>query len=84
MSTEGLVRVAVARQEPEAEMLKSRLEAEGIPVLVVRTGGFDVPDFLAAGPRDIMVPADREAEARAILGTGSGEADDQGGTAEGS
>ena len=69
MSTEGLVRVAVAHQQPEAEMLQGRLEAEGIPVLVVRSGGFDVPDFLAAGPRDIMVPADREQEARELLGT---------------
>ena len=69
MSTEGLVRVAVAHQEPEAEMIKVRLEGAGIPVLLVRSGGFDVPDFLAAGPRDIMVPADREAEAREMLGT---------------
>lgn len=69
MSTEGLVRVAVARQGPEAEMLKARLEGEGIPVMLVRTGGFDVPDFLAAGPRDVMVPADRETEARELLGT---------------
>ena len=50
-------------------MLQARLEGEGIPVLVVRSGGFDVPDFLAAGPRDIMVPGDREQEAREILGT---------------
>lgn len=69
MSTERLVRVAVARQQPEAEMLAARLEGEGIPVLVVRTGGFDVPDFLAAGPRDIMVPSEHEQQARGILGT---------------
>jgi hypothetical protein len=50
-------------------MIKVRLEGVGIPVLLVRSGGFDVPDFLAAGPRDIMVPADREAEARELLGT---------------
>jgi hypothetical protein len=53
-------------------MLKARLEAEGIPVMLVRSGGFDVPDFLAAGPRDIMVPADREPEARELLGTEDG------------
>ena len=29
---------------------------EGIPSLTRRSGGFDVPDFLAAGPRDILVP----------------------------
>jgi len=72
MSEHGLVRVAVAHQQPEAEMLKARLEAEGIPVMLVRSGGFDVPDFLAAGPRDIMVPADREPEARELLGTEDG------------
>ena len=27
------------------------------PSLMRRSGGFDVPDFLAAGPRDILVPA---------------------------
>lgn len=69
MFAEGFVRVAVAHQEPEAEMLKVRLEDSGIPVLIQRSGGFDVPDFLAAGPRDILVPPDREAEAREILGT---------------
>jgi Putative prokaryotic signal transducing protein len=68
-SGQNLVRVAVAHQQPEAEMLSSLLEGAGIPVLVQRSGGFDVPDFLAAGPRDILVPADREAEARDLLGT---------------
>jgi hypothetical protein len=51
------VRVATARNQAEAELLESLLLEEGIPSLVRRTGGFDVPDFLAAGPRDIMVPA---------------------------
>ena len=31
------------------------LEA-GVPSLSRRAGGFDVPDFLAAGPRDVLVP----------------------------
>ena len=34
---------------------------EGIPSLLRRSGGFDVPDFLAAGPRDVLVPAVRRA-----------------------
>ena len=29
---------------------------QGIPSVQRRTRGFDVPDFLAAGPRDILVP----------------------------
>jgi hypothetical protein len=45
------------------------LKEAGIPALLVRSGGFDVPDFLAAGPRDVMVPAEAEAKAREILGT---------------
>jgi hypothetical protein len=37
--------------------VQNLLLEEGIPSLVRRTGGFDVPDFLASGPRDILVPA---------------------------
>ena len=34
-----------------------------------RSGGFDVPDFLAAGPRDILVPQSGALAAREALGT---------------
>ena len=34
-----------------------------------RSGGFDVPDFLAAGPRDIVVPQSGALAAREALGT---------------
>ena len=48
--TEGpLVRVATARNQAEAELLEGMLLEEGIPSLTRRSGGFDVPDFLAAG-----------------------------------
>ena len=40
-----------------------------MPSLVRRSGGFDVPDFLAAGPRDLLVPAGGEDAARDVLGT---------------
>jgi hypothetical protein len=50
-------------------MLEGLLLEEGIPSLVRRSGGFDVPDFLAAGPRDILVPESGAELARAILGT---------------
>jgi hypothetical protein len=36
---------------------------------VRRSGGFDVPDFLAAGPRDVLVPQGGESAAREVLGT---------------
>jgi hypothetical protein len=64
-----LVRVATARNQSEAEFLQGMLLEEGIPSLMRRAGGFDVPDFLAAGPRDIVVPASGEAAARDVLGT---------------
>ena len=64
-----LVRVATARNQPEAELLEHLLLEEGIPSLVRRTGGFDVPDFLASGPRELLVPAAGAGAARELLGT---------------
>ena len=68
-----LVRVAAARHQAEAEMLQNLLLDAGVPSLVRRSGGFDVPDFLAAGPRDVLVPRGGEATAREVLGRGSAE-----------
>jgi hypothetical protein len=67
--TDGpLVRVARARHQAEAEMIENLLLEEGIPALARRSGGFDVPDFLASGPRDILVPASGAEAAREVLG----------------
>jgi hypothetical protein len=63
-----LVRVATARHQAEAEMLEGMLLEEGVPSLTRRSGGFDVPDFLASGPRDILVPASGADRARELLG----------------
>jgi len=52
-----LMRAAWVRNQAEAELVQGLLLEEGIPSLARRSGGCDVPDFLAAGPRDIMVPA---------------------------
>jgi hypothetical protein len=60
------VRVATANHQPEAEMLAALLGQLDIPVLVRRTV-MDVPDMLAGGPRELLVPADRALEARALL-----------------
>jgi hypothetical protein len=62
-----LVRVASARHQAEAELLQDLLLQEGVPSLVRRSGGFDVPDFLASGPRDVLVPASGAEVARALL-----------------
>ena len=62
-----LVRVAGGRNQPEAELIQNLLLEEGVPSVVRRSAGFDVPDFLAAGPRDVMVPASGIEVARAVL-----------------
>ena len=49
-------RSRVRGNQPEAELIEALLLEEGIPSMPRRSGGFDVPDFLAAGPRDILVP----------------------------
>ena len=66
--TEGrLVRVAGGRNQAEAELIQNILLEEGVPSVVRRTAGFDVPDFLAAGPRDVMVPLAGAEAARDVL-----------------
>lgn len=66
--TEGdLVRVAGAMNQAEAEFVQGLLLEEGIPSTLRRTRGFDVPDMLAAGPRDVMVPASGHRAARDVL-----------------
>ena len=66
--TEGaLVTVAGARNQAEAEMIQGILLEEGVPSMLRRTRGFDVPDMLAAGPRDVLVPVSGAAAARDVL-----------------
>ena len=62
-----LVKVARANSQPEAEFISALLLEEGIPSMQRRSGGFDVPDFLAAGPRDILVPQSGAEAAREAL-----------------
>ena len=64
------VRVAVAGNLAEAELMQNILLEEGIPSMLRRSGGFDVPDFLAAGPRDLLVPASGAEAARELLNVG--------------
>lgn len=66
--TEGaLVKVARAANQPEAELIEGLLLEAGIPSLQRRARGADVPDFLAAGPRDIFVPESAAEAAREAL-----------------
>ncbi len=63
----ALVRVAGARNQTEADFIQGLLLEEGVPSLQRRARGFDVPDFLAAGPRDVLVPASGAPAARDVL-----------------
>jgi hypothetical protein len=62
-----LVRVTGGRNLADSEMIQGILLDQGIPSVLRRTRGFDVPDFLAAGPRDVLVPASAYEEARRLL-----------------
>lgn len=62
-----LVKVAGARNQAEAEFVQGMLLEEGVPSTLRRTRGFDVPDMLAAGPRDVLVPQSGHAAAREVL-----------------
>jgi hypothetical protein len=52
-------------------MIQSLLEAHGIPSMVQRS--VDNPEFLAAGPRQILVPEAAAEEAREVLENAPGE-----------
>jgi hypothetical protein len=62
-----LMRVAGARNQAEAEFVQGLLLEEGVPSMLRRARGFDVPDYLAAGPRDVLVPASGVQAAREVL-----------------
>jgi hypothetical protein len=64
-----LVKVGWAPNQAAAELMAGLLLEEGIPSIAKRAGGFDVPDFLAAGPRDIYVAASGVDNALDILGS---------------
>jgi hypothetical protein len=62
-----LVKVAFARNQAEAEMLQGLLSEAGIPSVLKRSFGFDNPDFLSSGPRDVMVNAADAQRAKDLL-----------------
>lgn len=63
----ALVRVAWAQNQAEAEFIQSLLLEEGVPSVLRRSAGFDVPDMLAAGPRDVLVAESGLVTAREVL-----------------
>lgn len=67
LSEGELVRVAGGRNQAEAELIQGLLLEEGVPSMLRRARGFDVPDLLAAGPRDVLVPRSGFQTAREVL-----------------
>ncbi|HWI71538.1 MAG TPA: hypothetical protein VNT55_06260 [Baekduia sp.] len=85
LSEGPLVKVAAGRNQSEAELIQGLLLEEGVPSMLKRSAGFDVPDMLAAGPRDVLVPRSGAEVAREVLlqaellpGEGSGGGDSAG------
>src|SRR3954469_18486019 len=62
-----LIKVAFARNQVEAEMLQGLLSEASIPSVLKRSFGFDNPDFLSSGPRDVMVNAGGAQRAKDVL-----------------
>ena len=66
-SDSDLVKIAYAHDQMEAEFLQALLRDADVGSVVRRAPGFDVPDFLAAGPRDVLVTASDVPVARDVL-----------------
>jgi len=64
---ESWVKVAAAPDETDALLMDGVLKDAGIPSLIQRAPGFDAPDFLSAGPRDVLVPGSLVDEAKQVL-----------------
>ena len=62
-----LVWAATTRNQAEAELIQNLLLENGVPSTLRRTRGFDVPEMMAAGPRDVMVPTSGAETAREVL-----------------
>src|SRR5215216_6012318 len=54
-------------QSGQAEFLRGLLLEEGVPSVVQRGQGSDVPDFSAAGARDLLVSRENAQVARDVL-----------------
>jgi hypothetical protein len=66
-SSSKLIKVAYAQNQAEAEMIQGLLSEHGIRSMLKRAPGFDVPDFLAAGPRQVFVLEEVAEQAREVL-----------------
>ena len=62
-----LIKVGNVPDQGQAEFLQALLRDADVNSVVRRSPGFDVPEFLAAGPRDVLVAASDVPVAREIL-----------------
>lgn len=62
-----LVKVAFAPSQVEAEMIQGLLSEHGIPSMLKRGPGFDVPEFMPVGPRQVFVAEEAVTRAREVL-----------------
>jgi len=62
-----LVKIAFAPSQVEAEMIQGLLSEHGIPSMLKRGPGFDVPEFMPVGPRQVFVAEAAAAKAREVL-----------------
>jgi hypothetical protein len=62
-----LVKVAFARNQVEAEMIQGLLSEAGMPSVLKRARGFDAPEFMAAGPHDVLVDSSHAQKAKTVL-----------------
>jgi hypothetical protein len=62
-----LAKVAFARNQAEAEMIQGLLLESGIPSVLKRARGFDAPEFMAAGPHDVLVDSGHAQKAKTVL-----------------
>lgn len=67
MDADPLVKVGWAHNQAEAELIAGMLREAGVESVVRRGIGVDVPDLIAAGPRDILVARSSEDVARELL-----------------
>jgi hypothetical protein len=62
-----LIKVAFARNQAEAEMIQGLLSEGGMPSILKRARGFDAPEFMAAGPHDVLVDSSHAQKAKTLL-----------------
>src|SRR6201999_2035732 len=67
LSEGELTKVAAGRNQAEAELIQGLLLEEGVPSMLKRSAGFDVPDMLAAGAGGVLRPRSGAGVPREVL-----------------